>query len=85
MAAITVYSTDYCPYCVSAKRLLAARGLEFEEINVEGDDEKRRWLIQATGQRTVPQIFFGETSIGGFQELAALDRSGGLEKALSEA
>ena len=85
MTKVTVYSTDYCPYCVSAKRLLAARGIAFEEINVEGDDEKRRWLIQATGQRTVPQIFFGERSIGGFQELAGLDRTVGLAKALAEA
>lgn len=75
---VTVYSTDYCPFCDRAKALLEARGVAFEEVNVEGDDARRAWLVQATGQRTVPQIFIGDESIGGFTELAALDRAGEL-------
>jgi glutaredoxin 3 len=75
---VTVYSTAFCNYCTMAKRLLTGRGIEFREVRVDEDFEKRKWLIETTGQRTVPQIFIDEVSIGGFQELATLDRSGGL-------
>jgi glutaredoxin 3 len=77
-AEVTVYTTRICGYCVLAKRLLAARNVPFREIDVTGDREKRVWLVEATGQRTVPQIFIAGTSIGGYRELAALDRSGEL-------
>jgi glutaredoxin 3 len=80
---VTVYSTAFCPFCTMAKRLLTGRGIEFAEVRVDDDFEKRKWLIEATGQRTVPQIFIGDESIGGFQELAALDRSGGLGEKLA--
>ena len=82
MADVVVYTTDFCAYCVQAKRLLKARGVAFTEKNVGNDFETRKWLIETTGQRTVPQIFFGQTSIGGYSELAALDRAGTLIETL---
>jgi glutaredoxin 3 len=75
---IVVYTTDWCPYCVRAKRLLSARGYAFEEINVEGDAEKRAWLLETTGRRTVPQIFIDEQPVGGSDDLHELDRTGKL-------
>ncbi|GAC1352977.1 MAG: glutaredoxin 3 [Polyangiales bacterium] len=78
--AIVVYSTDWCPYCTRAKAFLKKKGFTFEEINVEGDAAKREWLVKATGQRTVPQVFIGERSVGGFDEISALDRSGELDR-----
>jgi len=75
---IVIYTTNYCPYCTAAKNLLKGKSLSFQEINVEGDDEKRNWLRETTGQRTVPQIFIHGKSIGGFQELSELDKSGKL-------
>ncbi|MDE0882720.1 MAG: glutaredoxin 3 [Myxococcota bacterium] len=80
MTEIRVYTSDFCPYCVNAKRLLDARGLGYSEVNIGSDFEKRKWLIETTGQRTVPQIFIGDKSIGGYTELVALDRSGELVK-----
>lgn len=85
MAKVRMYTTTVCPYCIRAKMLLKAKGVEFEEINVSGDDEKRAWLVQATGRRTVPQIFINEESIGGFDEMRALDQAGELDKKLAAA
>ena len=67
-----------------AKRLLQARDIAFEEIDVAGDSETRIWLVETTGRRTVPQLFIGDESIGGYQELAALDRSGALQMKLTD-
>ena len=78
MSRVEVYTTPSCPFCVRAKRLLEARGIAFVEIDVATDDERRAEIIQRTGRRTVPQIFIDERSIGGFEELAALDMAGGL-------
>jgi glutaredoxin 3 len=75
---IRVYSTLICPYCVRAKLLLEQRGVSFEEIDVTGDPEARAALVRMTGRRTVPQIFIDDQSIGGFDELRELDRSGRL-------
>lgn len=75
---ITVYTTGWCPYCVRAKALLKSRGYPFTEVDVDGDDAKRAWLLQTTGRKTVPQIFIGERPIGGFDDLSALDKSGEL-------
>jgi glutaredoxin 3 len=83
MISVRVYSTVVCPYCVRAKLLLKERGIAFEEIDVSGDHEKRRWLVETTGRRTVPQIFIGEEAIAGFDELRELDRSGELGKKLA--
>ena len=77
---IVMYSTDWCPYCIRAKLLLRKRGYAFEEINVQGNREKRAWLVETTGRRTVPQIFIDEVSVGGFHEIAALDRRGELDR-----
>jgi len=78
MTHVDIYTTRVCGYCVAAKRLLAARQIPYEEIDVSRDDAKRAWLVEATGLRTVPQIFIGGESIGGYDELAALDQSGQL-------
>lgn len=82
MANVRIYTGDRCGYCTMAKRLLDARGVAYVEDNVSHDFDKRKWLIETTGQRTVPQIFFGEHLVGGFQELAALDRAGALMETL---
>ena len=79
---ITDYSKSYCPYCVRAKALLSKKGVSFEEIPVEGKDELRTWLVEQTGRRTVPQIFVGDLSLGGFSDLDALDREGKLDPIL---
>jgi len=82
---VRVYSTLICPYCIRAKALLKSRRIPYEEIDVTGDSAARAWLVQATGRRTVPQIFIGEESIGGFDELRALDVSGELARKLGQA
>jgi len=75
---VKIYTTSSCPFCIRAKRLLEARGIPFEEIDVGNDDALREEIIRRTGRRTVPQIFIDERSIGGFEELAALDAAGKL-------
>jgi len=83
IAPVKVYSTRICPYCVRAKALLKKRDVPFEEIDVSDDQEKRAWLVTASGgRRTVPQIFIDDKPIGGSDELHALDRSGELETLL---
>ena len=79
MNRVRVYTTRICGYCLAAKRLLADRDIPYEEIDVSDDFEQRQWLVQASGQRTVPQIFIGERSVGGYTELRALARSGELD------
>jgi glutaredoxin 3 len=78
MARVEVYTSPYCGYCRQAKRLLAERGIPFEEIDVGEDDDLRAQIIERSGQRTVPQIFIDGRPIGGYEELAALDASGEL-------
>jgi glutaredoxin 3 len=80
---VIVYSQPFCGYCSAAKRLLDRKGVEYTEVDVMLDPEKRTEMIERSGRQTVPQIFFGERHIGGFDELNALDRSGGLDKALA--
>jgi glutaredoxin 3 len=82
-ARVTVYSQPFCGYCSAAKRLLDRKGVEYTEIDVMLDPEKRTEMVERSGRQTVPQIFFGDRHIGGFEELNALDRSGGLDKALA--
>jgi glutaredoxin 3 len=79
-----MYTTLICPYCIRAKMLLKAKGVAYEEIDVSGDHEKRAWLVKVTGRRTVPQIFINEESIGGFDEMRALDRAGELDAKLAQ-
>lgn len=83
MASVKVYSTRICWYCDQAKRLLARKGVAYEDIDVSDDADARRWLVQTTGRRTVPQIFIHDTAIGGYTDLAALDRSGKLDVMLA--
>ncbi len=79
---VRIYTTQVCGYCTAAKRLLAARGVPYEEVDVTGDRAKRAWLAETTRRRTVPQIFIHGQPIGGYEELAALDRSGKLRELL---
>jgi glutaredoxin 3 len=80
---IVIYTTRFCGYCVRAKSLLDARGLPYREVDVSRDHTKRRELVAETGQRTVPQIFIDGHSIGGYVELASLDRRGELPQLAS--
>jgi glutaredoxin 3 len=73
---VTVYVTDYCPYCTRAKSLLNKRNIAFTEVDVSNDEEKRAWLVKTTGRRTVPQIFIGDEPVGGSDEIHDLDRKG---------
>lgn len=84
-ANVIVYTTDYCPYCVRAKQLLGKKKAPFTEINVENRQDLRSWLVQASGQRTVPQVFINGRSVGGFSDIAELDRRGELDRLLAEA
>ena len=80
MRQIVMYSTRWCGYCVRAKTLLDSRGLEYEEINLDGDPGFRQRLLELTGGWTVPQILVDGNPIGGYTELWQLDRSGELDK-----
>ena len=82
-ARVVMYSTKVCPYCMMAERLLKSRGVSnIEKILVDGDDNLRAEMIEKTGRRTVPQIFIGETHVGGFDDLSALDMVGKLMQLL---
>jgi glutaredoxin 3 len=78
MKPVTLYTTERCPFCVGAKKLLAKRQIEFTEINLARDPDGRDELISKTGMYTFPQIVIDGESIGGFQELLAADRDGRL-------
>jgi glutaredoxin 3 len=80
--SVVIYTTKTCPYCVRAKALFSRKGVEFLEVDVSEDNDKRRWLAQTTGQRTVPQIFINDRSVGGFEDVWALDRRGELDRLL---
>jgi glutaredoxin 3 len=82
MQPVRIYSTTYCPYCHNAKALLDRKGVPYQDIDVTDDDAAREKLVATTGMRTVPQIFVGETHIGGFTELDALERAGKLDPLL---
>jgi glutaredoxin 3 len=84
MAEVIVYRTQFCPYCVRAKHLLQSKGVPFKEVDVTDDPGKRKWLVDATRQRTVPQIFINGKPIGGFDDMARLDRNGELDRLLAD-
>jgi glutaredoxin 3 len=84
MKPVVVYTTDYCGYCVAAKSLLKAKNIPFQEIDVTKDQALRQEVMRRSGRRTVPQIFIGEESIGGFTELRALEQSGELQEKLGD-
>lgn len=84
MARISMFCTGVCPYCARAERLLQSKGVtSIEKIRVDLDPEKREQMVHKTGRRTVPQIYIGELHVGGFDELAALDRAGKLDALLA--
>ena len=79
MQAVKMYTTAVCPYCVRAKQVLKAKGVEqIEEIRIDTDAAARAHMMEITGRRTVPQIFIGQTHVGGCDDLMALDAEGGL-------
>lgn len=85
MAEVIIYRTTYCGYCDMAKRLFTDLGVEFTEIDVTHDPEMRSKLVEMTGgRRTVPQIFIDGVSVGGYTDVAALQRSGELDEMLSK-
>ena len=84
MPPVKMYTTAVCPYCVRAKQFLKSKGVEsIEEVRVDLDPEARDVMMQSTGRRTVPQIFIGETHVGGCDDLLAWDASGGLAPLLA--
>jgi glutaredoxin 3 len=86
MNPVKIYTTAVCPYCVQAKRVLKSKGVEhIEEIRIDTDPVQRTAMMELTGRRTVPQIFIGQTHVGGCDDLMALDSQGGLEPLLQQA
>ena len=80
---VIVYSTAVCPYCVRAERLLEAKGVSVQKIRVDLDPDERIKMMERTGRRTVPQIYVGDTHVGGFDDLYALDQAGKLDPLLN--
>lgn len=85
MSKVEIYTTPFCPYCHAAKALLRKKGVEFTEITVRDPDLRAAMTERAHGRRTVPQIFIGETHVGGYDDMAALDRQGRLDPLLEAA
>ena len=84
MPKVTMYSTAVCPFCINAERLLKSKGVaEIDKIRIDLDPAKRDEMMTRTGRRTVPQIYIGEHHVGGFDDLTALDRAGGLAPLLA--
>ena len=84
MAAITMYATAVCPYCIQAERLLRAKGVvAISKLRVDLDPVLRRTMMEKTGRRTVPQIYIGDTHVGGYEDLVALDHKGQLDALLT--
>jgi glutaredoxin 3 len=83
-AKVLMYSTAVCPYCVRAEQLLMRKGVDnIEKVRVDLDPERRQEMMARTGRRTVPQIYIGDTHVGGYDDLAALEHSQGLDKLLA--
>jgi glutaredoxin 3 len=78
-----MYTTAVCPYCQMAERLLNSKGVEIEKVRVDLEPARRAEMMEKTGRRTVPQIYIGETHVGGYDDLAALDRAGKLDPLLN--
>ena len=82
MSEVVMYCTRFCPYCISADRLLNSKGVPVSKIGVDADPEMWRKMEKISGRRTVPQIFIGDYHVGGYDDLAALDRAGELDPLL---
>ncbi len=83
MSKVQIYTTSWCPYCNAAKSLLADKGVAYDEIDVTDPELRDKMVQRANGRRTVPQIFIGDTHVGGYDDMAALDRRGQLDPLLS--
>ena len=84
MQPVTIYSSDYCPYCMRAKQLLSRKGVDFNEICVDGEPQLRAEMAQKAGRTSVPQIWIGDNHVGGCDELHALERAGRLDALLQD-
>lgn len=83
MAKVRMYTTAVCPFCQMAERLLQSKGAAIDKIRVDLDPAERSAMMEKTGRRTVPQIYIGDTHVGGYDDLAALDRAGKLDPLLA--
>ena len=84
MKKVEIYTTNWCPYCHAAKSLLDEKGISYEEVDANDPDVRMAMVQRANGRRTVPQIFVGETHVGGYDDMAALDRRGQLDPLLAD-
>ncbi|MFQ3186319.1 glutaredoxin 3 [Marinomonas primoryensis] len=84
MSTVTIYSSDYCPFCVRAKQLLSAKNVAFNEIRVDGKREVRQQMTEKSGRTSVPQIWIGERHVGGCDDLYALEREQKLDTLLAQ-
>ena len=84
MQPVVIYSSDYCPYCMRAKQLLRSKGVDFREICVDGEPQRRAEMTQKAGRTSVPQIWIGATHVGGCDDLHALERAGRLDALLQD-
>ena len=84
MPKVQIYTTQWCPYCHAAKSLLEDKGVTYEEVNAEDPEIRMAMVQRANGRRTVPQIFIGDTHVGGYDDMAALDRRGALDPLLAQ-
>ena len=80
---VVMYTTAVCPYCMMAERLLVSKGVAIEKVRIDLEPARRAEMMEKTGRRTVPQIYVGETHVGGYDDLAALDRAGRLDPLLA--
>ena len=83
MTKVQIYTTDWCPYCNAAKSLLDEKGISYDEIDVTQPELRMEMVQRAHGRRTVPQIFIGDRHVGGYDEMAALERRGQLDPLLA--
>ena len=83
MKKVQIYTTQWCPYCVAAKSLLDKKGVPYEEVDANDPEVRMAMVQRAHGRRTVPQIFVGETHVGGYDDMAALDRRGQFDPLLA--
>lgn len=83
-AKVSIYTTRICGYCMAAKRLLQKKGVAYEEVGADGRADLRNWLVDTTGRHTVPQIFVNGRPIGGYDDMAALEKRGELDGLLAE-
>jgi len=82
-AHVKIYTRQWCGYCAAAEHLLKSKGVAFEKIDCTGDQDTRKWLAEVTGRGTVPQVFIDGSSVGGYDDLRALDHTGELDKLLA--